>query len=216
MSSSGVRDVVEADAVPSVVGGEHADGVLTKGTDEMLRHYRLDVNIKRVVRHWGLLSTRGETAAAGGPGSGWFSSLMIRVGGSELADQLKTYKGGEAPGAGVQATTRLTCWNLVTQPTIRMTLRAAAGRRHQRWSSIAAENIMEVTWTSTTDSRQPMSDCPCWSLTRTIHRFGVGVVTHHRFRTVFLAEGLASSAGGREAVLEFLDRSGAEETVSWS
>ena len=37
----------------------------------MRRYYGLD--IKRVVRHSGLLSTGGETAAAVGPGSGWFS-----------------------------------------------------------------------------------------------------------------------------------------------
>ena len=39
----------------------------------MLRQYGLD--IKRVVRHSGLLSAGGETAAAVGPGSGWLSDL---------------------------------------------------------------------------------------------------------------------------------------------
>lgn len=50
--SSGVRDVTKGDAVSPVVGGEHADGVLTQGTHEMLRHYGLNVDVKRVVRHW--------------------------------------------------------------------------------------------------------------------------------------------------------------------
>ena len=85
--SSGARDVIEGNAVPSVVRGEHTYGVLTKGTNEMLRYYGLDVDVERVVRHWGLLSTRGETAAAGGLGSVCLSERMIRVGGSQHVDR---------------------------------------------------------------------------------------------------------------------------------
>jgi hypothetical protein len=85
--SSRVRDITNSDAVASVVSGEHADGVLTKGTHEMLRHYGLKVDVKRVVRHWDSSLSGGETAAAGSPGSGWFSVWIVSVGGLPLADQ---------------------------------------------------------------------------------------------------------------------------------
>ena len=74
-----VRDVVKADAVTSVVSGEHADGVLTKGTDEMLGQYGL-VDVKRVVRHWASSQLeekpqRPGVRGRGGSRTGWYATV---------------------------------------------------------------------------------------------------------------------------------------------
>ncbi len=65
----------------------------------MLRQYRLDVDVERVVRHWGLLSSRGETAAAGIRGRGGSLTQMLCLDGAQLADQARRgAKGGDIPG----------------------------------------------------------------------------------------------------------------------